>query len=129
MKKISEKIGEKIKQVREKQNLTQQSMADELGITSNGYGKIERGDSAINLDKLEKIAEILKVKLEDLMDLEKSVVALTDNKIKNITDNKIASIIICEVSEKERELYEAQISQLKDENHYLRALVEKLTVK
>lgn len=127
MKKISEKIGEKIKQVREKQNLTQQSMADELGITSNGYGKIERGDSAINLDKLEKIAEILKVKLEDLMDLEKSGIALTDNKIKNI--DKIATIIICEVSEKERELYEAQISQLKDENHYLRALVEKLTVK
>lgn len=127
MKKISEKIGEKIKQVREKQNLTQQSMADELGITSNGYGKIERGDSGINLDKLEKIAEILKVKLEDLMDLEKSGIALTDNKIKNI--DKIATIIICEVSEKERELYEAQISQLKDENLYLRALVEKLTVK
>jgi transcriptional regulator with XRE-family HTH domain len=127
MKKISEKIGEKIKQVREKQNLTQQSMADELGITSNGYGKIERGDSAINLDKLEKIAEILKVKLEDLMDLEKSGIALTDNKIKNI--DKIATIIICEVSEKERELYEAQISQLKDENQYLRTLVEKLTVK
>ncbi len=127
MKKLSEKIGEKIKQVREKQNLTQQFIADELGITSNGYGKIERGDSNINIDKLEKIAEILKVKLEDLLDLEKSGVALTDNKIKNI--DKIASIIICEVSEKERELYENQISQLKDENLYLRGLVEKLAGK
>ncbi len=127
MKKLSEKIGEKIRLVREKQNLTQQSMADELGITSNGYGKIERGDSAINLDKLDKIAEILKVKLGDLIDLEKSGVVITDNKIKNI--DKIASIIICEVSEKERELYEAQITQLKDENLYLRGLVEKMAGK
>jgi hypothetical protein len=61
------------------------------------------------------------------MDLEKSGVAITDNKIKNI--DKIASIIICEVSEKERELYETQISQLKDENQYLRNLIEKLTIK
>ncbi len=122
-------IGEKIREVREKKNFTQQQMADELEITPNGYGKIERGESSVSFDKLQKIAQLLKVQLAELVDLDKSVVGLKDTTIENINDIKIASIIICEVSEKERELYEGQISQLKDENLYLRSLVEKLTTK
>ena len=36
-------------------------MADQLGMSVSGYGKIERSDSDINLSKITKIAEILNV--------------------------------------------------------------------
>jgi transcriptional regulator with XRE-family HTH domain len=126
------KIGERIREVREKRNFTQEYMADELNITPNGYGKIERGESSVNFDKLQKIAEILKVKLNDLIDLGGTNTSFdySDSKIDNNTNNIAnTNIVIRDISDKERELYEAQIAQLKEENLYLRNLVEKLAPK
>jgi len=40
-------IGEKIRELREKRNFTQEFMAQELDLTPNGYGKV-------TFDKLEK---------------------------------------------------------------------------
>ena len=122
-------IGEKIRELREKRNFTQEFMAQELDLTPNGYGKIERGDSKVTFDKLEKIANILKIKLADLIDLNGTAPNLDfyENKIEN--NHNVANIIICEISENERKLYEQQINFLKEENAYLRSLIDKFTAK
>ncbi|MCR4032155.1 MULTISPECIES: helix-turn-helix domain-containing protein [Flavobacterium] len=52
-------IYNNIKNIREFRNLTQDHMAHELGITQTAYSKIEKGKTALSLDKLERIAEIL----------------------------------------------------------------------
>jgi Predicted transcription factor, homolog of eukaryotic MBF1 len=59
---------EKIKLLRHSRNWSQEYFAEKLGMSPNGYGAIERGDSSITLEKLEKIAQLLEVPLTELCD-------------------------------------------------------------
>jgi transcriptional regulator with XRE-family HTH domain len=52
------KIGSSIRKIREIKGLKQETVAQKLGLTTNGYGKIERGESQVNLDRLNQIAEV-----------------------------------------------------------------------
>lgn len=61
------KINEKIRTLREMNNLTQEDMADQLSMSTNGYANIERGESRIHTDKLEKIADVLGMEVVELM--------------------------------------------------------------
>lgn len=56
-----------IRLLREMRNFTQQHMADEMGLSIGGYGKIERGVSDIKLSQLIKIAKILNTDLNTLI--------------------------------------------------------------
>lgn len=59
-----------IRLLREMRNFTQQYMADELGLSISGYGKIERGKSDIKLSQLIKIAKILNTDLNTLINFD-----------------------------------------------------------
>ncbi|MCG7656991.1 helix-turn-helix domain-containing protein [Wielerella bovis] len=58
---------EKIRTMREFKQLTQEEMAEKLAITAGGYAKIERGESSINLTRLEQIAQILNINVSELL--------------------------------------------------------------
>jgi transcriptional regulator with XRE-family HTH domain len=60
-------LGQKIKKLRELKNYTQQHLADELGISLSGYGKIERDQTEITMARLLEIAKILKIDLFSLI--------------------------------------------------------------
>jgi transcriptional regulator with XRE-family HTH domain len=53
-------VAEKIRLERLKQNLSQQNMADELGITAAAYSNLERGVSDITITRLFEVSRILK---------------------------------------------------------------------
>jgi transcriptional regulator with XRE-family HTH domain len=53
-------VAEKIRLERLKQNLSQQNMADELGITAAAYSNLERGVSDITVTRLFEVSRILK---------------------------------------------------------------------
>jgi transcriptional regulator with XRE-family HTH domain len=55
---ILEKIGTKIRSIRQSKNLTQEQMADLLNMSHSGYSKIERGETDMTLARLEEIAKI-----------------------------------------------------------------------
>lgn len=60
-------IKEKIKFYRQKNSLTQHSMASLMGITQSFYQKIESGDSGIQLTDFIKICEIFKISMDELI--------------------------------------------------------------
>ena len=60
-------VIEKIRNIRELKNLTQEHLADKLGITQAGYSKIEKGTTMLTYTKLRDIAVILGVKIEDIL--------------------------------------------------------------
>lgn len=60
-------LHEKIRVMREVKQWTQEEMADKLNMSPNGYSKIERGISKLNLEKLEKIAAIFNVDIVELI--------------------------------------------------------------
>ena len=59
-------IGNKIKNIRELKNLTQEYMAERLDISQSAYSKLEKGDIKVSQEKLSQIADILEVKPEDI---------------------------------------------------------------
>ena len=60
-------IKEKIKFFRQKNHLTQHSMACLMGITQSFYQKIEAGDSSIQLVDFIKICSIFKISLDEFV--------------------------------------------------------------
>lgn len=58
---------EKIRMIRDAKGLSQEYMAERLGISKNAYGKIERGETKANFHRLEQIATALELSLEQLL--------------------------------------------------------------
>ncbi len=54
-------IGEKIKEVRQEKNMTQEQLANELQLSVAFLSRVERGNANINLKRLLQISEILDV--------------------------------------------------------------------
>ncbi|WP_098749496.1 helix-turn-helix transcriptional regulator [Paenibacillus sp. EZ-K15] len=54
-------IGERIKQLRKKQGMTQEELAEKAGINASYIGTVERGERNISIETLEKIIEGLGV--------------------------------------------------------------------
>jgi transcriptional regulator with XRE-family HTH domain len=61
------KVGSKIRDLRERKKMSQENMADILKMSVNGYGKIERDEVSINLERLDAIAKALDTAPEELI--------------------------------------------------------------
>lgn len=74
------KVNEKIRVLREDHSYSQEDMAEKMFISPNTYGKIERGETRLTLEKLEKIAAIFNISVVDLMkDEEKNIAYQINN--------------------------------------------------
>jgi len=65
---VHRKFGVRIQKLRKKKGLTQEDLADEIGVDRSYMGFVERGERNPTLDKLAKIAKALQVKLSELFD-------------------------------------------------------------
>ena len=63
-------LKEKIKSLREMNGWSQEVMAERLDMSKNGYARIERGESKLNMERLEQIAEIFNIDVVDLISQE-----------------------------------------------------------
>lgn len=77
-----------IRELREQRNWTQEYMAEQLGLTRNGYAKIERGESTPSLERLDEIAKLFGISVIDLLKLsDKSIILQTRNQQANYYQN------------------------------------------
>ena len=60
-------VNEKIRTIREIRNWSQEDMAEKMNMSKNGYAKIERGETKLNLHKLEQIANIFNIDVLELI--------------------------------------------------------------
>ena len=100
-------IGEKIKKIRELRGYPQKYVADKLGMTPAGYSKIERGETDVTYSKIEEIANVLNVSMEDLIAFDQQKILNSFNQVKGSNSN----IIINDIKEVKK-LYEDKISLL-----------------
>ena len=71
-------LPEKIKIIRSYKNWTQEDIAEKLGISTNSYAKIERGETDVNFSRLQQIANVMEIELPHLLGLnEKNVFNIT----------------------------------------------------
>lgn len=60
-------IGANIKQIRELKNLSQEYVAQELGVSQSTFARIEKGTIIPKVDILQRISEILEVDMSMLL--------------------------------------------------------------
>ncbi|VEG13505.1 helix-turn-helix domain-containing protein [Moraxella cuniculi] len=58
---------DKIRTLREAKKITQEEFAEKLSMSASGYSKIERGETQLNLNRLQQIADILAISVFDLL--------------------------------------------------------------
>lgn len=73
-------VNEKIRLMREMNDWTQEDMAERMAMSLNSYSKLERGESKLYLEKLEKAAEVFEVDITDLLSLGKQGLIYLVNK-------------------------------------------------
>lgn len=64
--KILVKFGKKVKELRLKQNISQEKLAEKANVHRTYIGMIERAEKNITLINIEKIAKALEVNIYDL---------------------------------------------------------------
>ena len=65
---IQKNIGQKIRRARQALDLSQESVAEDLGMTKGAFSKIERGLTNVPVTRLMEIAQVLKVNVADFFD-------------------------------------------------------------
>ncbi|WP_051220615.1 helix-turn-helix transcriptional regulator [Flavobacterium filum] len=65
---MSSKTLQKIRQLRNDKNLTQEFVAEQIGCSQSHYAKLENGKVKLNLVTINKIASVLEVNVNELMD-------------------------------------------------------------
>lgn len=65
-------VNEKIRVMREINQWSQEEMAEKMNMSTTGYAKIERGETKLNLHKLEQIANIFNIDILELINSEPS---------------------------------------------------------
>lgn len=113
-------IGFKIKNRRESLNLTQEYVADKLGISQPAYANLENGITKVHIDKLAKISEILEIDIADILD-NKYVINTFNNK-----NSSQAIGIVENLHQDNKEITSQLIVHLKEENKKLRSEVDRL---
>ena len=96
---IKELLGKNIKEKRLSQHLTQEQLAEKIGISPKSLSQIELGNNFISADNLDQICSALNVQAKNLFDFEdensKEKIEYVINKLKHNSSllNKIYKII------------------------------------
>jgi transcriptional regulator with XRE-family HTH domain len=118
---IKEKIISNIKTIRESKNLTEDFIAQQMGISQSTYNRKENGLTDFSLTELIKLGDVLEVPLVKIIDLD---LARIINQTNHEFHDQSAGVI--EHQTVSAEGYLVAIDTLKDEVTHLRAQVDKL---
>lgn len=108
----------KIKQIREIKNLSQEYIANEVGITVRGYSKIESGETKLSIDRLNDISKALEVPPLEILGFDEKQIFNNCKQEGNIGINHNYSL------KEVIKIYEKRIAHLESEILFLRSRLE-----
>lgn len=111
----------KLKQLRELKNYTQEYMAQQLGLSTRAYSKIETGETQLTINRLNEISSILGIDPIEALGFDHQNVFNNCSQEGNY--NTIGKSIY-QLPDKLIEQYEKRIEQLESEVMFLRVLVK-----
>lgn len=120
---------DKIRTLREQKQLTQEDVAERLFMSVSGYSKIERGETRLNMERLEQIANVLDIDILELISKsEGNVIYALNHNFQNTvyhgaehyqSEIERLNLIIAHKDE--------LLAQKEQENQRLQTLLDKLT--
>lgn len=75
---LASNLSERIRLLRLQKGLSQENMADMMGLSTSAYGDVERGRTELSFVRLENIARLLDVPLPELLGLESQAMSETE---------------------------------------------------
>jgi transcriptional regulator with XRE-family HTH domain len=72
-------VGSKIKKLRELKGLKQEYMADKLKMSQPAYSRLEKDEVKIDIETLDKIAEVFEMRVEDLLRFDEKISYYVNN--------------------------------------------------
>jgi len=63
---IKLKFGKRLRKLRRNKDLTQEQLAEQIGVSGDFIGQIERGLRSPSFENLQRLSEVLEVKVEEL---------------------------------------------------------------
>jgi transcriptional regulator with XRE-family HTH domain len=118
------KLGTKIKRIRELRNFSQEYVAEKIGMSQSNYARMENNEVAITNEKLEKIAEALNTSDSVIKNFDENIIF-------NISqgDNSAAglncSVHNYQISPEIKSLYEDKIKLLEEKISFLEEKLNK----
>ena len=112
------KIGNKIRTIRENHGFSQDYIALKLGITQPSYARLEKADERISVIRLIEIAKILSTSVAELIEEKNSKIINLQNS-ENANAYNVDSIHTIVNADKEH------IQTLKNEIEFLRKIISK----
>ena len=113
-----EKIGYKIKQLRETNNLSREYIAEQMGISDRTYSKIENNERDPTFEELESISQLFKIDTKDLLYGTPKIVFENKDSVSIQNQGTI-------VNHNSNEINAVYIKHLESEIEYLKSLLEK----
>jgi len=110
-------IGQKIKKIREIKGFKQDYMADNLEITQQSYSNIESNKIDVSFSKIEQIAKLFGMRLEDLLTFDERVVFNLN--AQHTSASNTGDIHNNNFPQELKQLYEEQIQLLKEKIAWL----------
>ena len=110
-------ISSNIKRIREQRGYTQEYMADVLEISQATYARIESQQIKLNLDRLQKVANILETDISTLLDSSKIKIQNQANNEEALNNGYVENLQI-----ENREIIIKLVQTLENENQYLKEI-------
>lgn len=118
------KIGQKVRYLRELKKITREQMASKLKISLPGYSKIERDEVDLTIDRANQIANILGITLNELISFDEKYI------FNNYAHNQNAFVINSELHGENKKQTDELIaylkSQLQQKDELIATLMKKL---
>ena len=112
-------VRSRIRKIRQLRDYSQEYMGEQLGITQKGYSAIELGETTLTLERLDEIARVLEVTINELMSFDEKVLFNNQQNSGNLYNTLYGNIT-------NGELYEKMLKQFETENIFLKKQIEKL---
>ena len=117
-------VHDKIRVMREINQWSQEEMAEKLSMSPNGYAKIERGQSSINVDKLQQIANVFNIDMGELITSQDKSFFFSIGDYSNNNSYFGASNMLAAENEKLNSLLEMKDTLLAQKDDEIKALKE-----
>lgn len=103
-------VGDNIRKIRDLKGLSQEYLANKLGVSQTAIHNLESNETKITLDRLKKIASILEVTPEQILEFSDAQV-FNANFSDNSSNTGNVYAFFNESFEKERQLYERLLAE------------------
>jgi transcriptional regulator with XRE-family HTH domain len=76
-------VGTRLREIRKQKSLTQEQVANLLHMSPAGYAKIERGETDLNISRLQEISKVLEINIENIVSPNKDTISIKGDNTQN----------------------------------------------